>query len=349
MSTPHPWLGNSPGDWLINSNTPHGVHQARRGDDQDAAGALTELLGRDDTAHTVAATATATDRGQLPEAVAGLLDTRAHALEKVRTVHELGAEVDWLAQIGGFSISAAYSTDTLAQAPGLDQTQRDVAATILGTVCTVHSLHLGTQAAPDKPALLAAVTACTRAADAVTIVIPGTEKARYDAAGYSDGTDGLRSAASMLAHLDTLPPDPQKESRLSGAVIIVDDADHLTPEQLRGLARHARARGSKLVLVTADTDPPRPGPARYLTDVAAAHLPWAQHLGAAVEPDTAIDRARQHHANRGVDAHIAEMLQRADKLDAHYQYLDRLSGRRRDRSQERSRQRSRDDDYGLDL
>ncbi len=331
-----------------------GVHVARRGDNQDAAEALTALLGRDEVARTVVDTAVAVRRDRLPERVASLLDTRARALENVGSIHELGTELDWLAQLDGFSIRAVYNTkvkDTLEQAPGLDETQRGIARNIVGTACTVQSLHFGAEAAPDKPALLAAITACTRAVDALTIAIPGTEAARREAAGYSASTDDLHDAASMLAHLDTLEPDPERTSRFSGAMFVVDDADHLTPEQLRRLVRNAGARGSKLLLVTTDTDEScSSAPSRHLTDVAAAHLPWAQHLGRPiVERDTAIGRARQRGANRGEDPHIDEMLDRAAKLRTHYWQLDRLSGRRRDRSQERSRQRGRDDDYGLDL
>ncbi|MCB0949344.1 MAG: AAA family ATPase, partial [Mycobacterium sp.] len=267
------------GDHEHSAQPEPGVHEARRGDDQDAAGALKALLSRDDTARTVADTAAGTDRDQLPDQVAGLLDTRGRALEKVRSAHELGAEVDWLAQIGGISPGAVChktGTDTLERLveDGLDQDQRGIVAGLVGTIYTVQSLHVDAEAATDKPALLGAVTACTQAEDALTIVIPGTEAARRDAVGYSDGTEGLHSAADVLAEFDTLAPDVMsKKSRFFGAFIIVDDADHLHPVQLQRLARHAHARGSKLLLVTTDTDPPRPGPSKYLTDAAAAHLP----------------------------------------------------------------------------
>ena len=333
-----------------------GVHQARRGDDQDAAQALTELLGRDDTAHTVAATATATDREQLPEPVAGLLDSRAHALEKVRTVHELGVEVDWLAQIGGISARATcYKTGTatlkrLLDEEALDQDQCSVAAGIVGTIDTVQSLHFDTQTAAEKPALLAAVTACTRTEGVATVLLPATEQASHDALGYAGGAV-VHSADTLLAEFDTLEPDTVKSrSRFCGAFVIVDDADHLQPDQLIRLAGHARTRGSKLVLVTTDTHPPRPGPARYLTDVAAVFLPWAHHRGTSIEePDTAIGRAQHDRTRRGTDPRIAEMLDRATELintsQQRYGYL----GRHRDRSQDRSQDRSRDDDYGLGL
>ena len=190
------------------------MHQARRGDDQDAAQALTELLGRDDTAHTVAATATATDREQLPEPVAGLLDSRAHALEKVRTVHELGVEVDWLAQIGGISARATcYKTGTATLKrlldEALDQDQCGVAAGIVGTIDTVQSLHFDTQTAAEKPALLAAVTACTRTEGVATVLLPATEQASHDALGYAGGAV-VHSADTLLAEFDTLEPDTVK-------------------------------------------------------------------------------------------------------------------------------------------
>ena len=190
-----------------------GVHQARRGDDQDAAGALRTLLDRYDDAHTVAATAAATDRDRLPDQVAGLLDARTRVLAQVRSAHELGVEVDWLAQIGGISPRAVChktGADTLGRLAeeGLDQDQRGIAAGIVGTIYTVQSLHVDAEAATDKPALLAAVTACTQAEDALTIVIPGTEAARRDTADYRrEGNEGVCSAAEVLAEFDTLQPD----------------------------------------------------------------------------------------------------------------------------------------------
>ena len=208
----------------------------------------------------------------------------------------------------------------------------------------MQSLHVDAEAATDKPALLAAVTACTQAEDALTIVIPGTEAARRDTADYRrEGNEGVCSAAEVLAEFDTLQPDVMsRKSRFFGAFIIVDDADHLDPVQLRGLARHASARGSKLLLVTTDTDPPRPGPSKYLTDAAAAHLPWAQHLGATVERDTAIGRAQRRHTSRGEDdPHIAEMLDRATELVNNCWERYGHWGRHRERS--------RDDDYGIGL
>jgi conjugative relaxase-like TrwC/TraI family protein len=330
-----------------------GIHLARRGDDRDAAAALRNLLERDTTARTVIDTATHTPAEELPEQVRQLLETREHTLGRVRVVYDkprLAAEIDWLQAAGGWSPAGAYFTkteDILGEARGLTDPARGTARALAHNMNTVQPLHLAEEAATNKPAVLGAVAACARANNKPVLAIPGTDTARRAAAGYAAATN-IYDADTVLARLDSLKPRTL-EPRLFGALFVVDDADHLTPNQLHRLAEHAGSRNIKLLLVTTDhggrqQDTPPPG--RHLIDTAHAHLPWAQHPGETPERDTALRRAQHSTVD---DPEISDMLARATRSIAHYQW--RNTPRRlvdRDRGIERSREQSHHD-YGLEL
>jgi len=346
-----------------------GVHAPRRGDDQDAAQALTAVLGRDDSARTVADTAAATGRARLPEQVAALLDTRSRALAGIGVIEDklrLEAEIGWLKTAGlGWSPPAAYGGAPVDQlTANLDEPARAAVAAIAASMSTVQPLHLGADA--DKIGVLVAIAKCAHAPTNkallnrpgdphrnIVVAVADTEQTRREAASYTNAnTNNILSSAAVLDALDRL--DPHKiEDRLLGALFIVDDADHLDPAQLNRLATHAAHRRAKLLLVTTDTDQPRQGPSRHLTDAAAAHLPWAQHLGATTGSyDTALRRAQQHDRDHTAEPDIAELLGSATRVLDECRRLNTPfweEFKARQRGREHSREHSRDDDYGLEL
>jgi hypothetical protein len=267
----------------------------------------------------------------------------------------LAAEIDWLQVAGGWSPAGAYFTNTediLGEARGLTDPTRDTARAVAHNMNTVQPLHLAQDAATDKSALLGAVAACARANNKPVLAITGTDTARRDATTYTRATN-IYDADTMLGHLDNLKPRTL-EPRLIGALFVVDDADHLTPNQLHRLAEHAGSRNIKLLLVTTDHDSARQQaaepPGRHLIDTAHAHLPWAQHPGETPEYDTALRRAQHLTRHTTVDdPQITDMLGRATRSIAHYEW--RNKPRRvvdRDRGVERSRHQS-NHDYGLEL
>ena len=78
-----------------------------------------------------------------------------------------------------------------------------------------------------------------------------------------------------------------------GTLIVVDDADHLTAEQLHCFTENAVRTNTKLLLVstpTADREP-----TQTLVGALATNLPWAQHIGTPGDhtPTTAIAQARR--------------------------------------------------------
>ena len=144
-----------------------------------------------------------------------------------------------------------------------------------------------------------------------------------------------------------------------GSLVIVDDADHLKPDQLHWLAENAAATNTKLLLITT---PDHRQPAHTLTAAADHLLPWAQQLGSPdhghQRPRTAIERA-DHHLATAAQSHTGpeyqtarELLQRRDQLLDHFDEMRRVAAQldtiaARDRA--RSRSRSRGQDYGLEL
>ena len=319
-----------------------GVHTPRRGDEEDAAQALLGLLSRDNTAHTVIATAENTPEEQLSPPVRVLLEQRKTALDKLRIVEQLEEEKEWLDT--AFTATSPRAThhigvrETLDHASGLDEETRAAAQTVVGSLPTVQSVHLHDD--QNKPALLATITACVVAGEHNVLALPVTDRARRQAPSYS--TQGNTYAPeTFLRDLDneTLTID-------EGTLLLVDDADHLQPEQLHRLTTRAAERSAKLVLVTTNADDPNltaDAPSRHLTEAANIYLTWGYRLGTDTPADSATQKRAAQHRD---DPLIAETLDQTRKL------IKTLSarpgfGRRHDRDQ--SRQRSRSEGSGLEL
>jgi hypothetical protein len=143
----------------------------------------------------------------------------------------------------------------------------------------------------------------------------------------------------------------------AGSLVIVDDADHLQPEQLRWLAETAGATNAKLILIST---PDSRHPAHTLLSVLTNDLPSAQHLGNPEphreQPPTAI-RCVEHHL-AATNATSTTRNAAAQLLHRRNQILDRLreiagTAAQIDaagaRQHERERYRGHDRDHGLEL
>jgi DNA transposition AAA+ family ATPase len=343
------------------------VHVASRGTSREAAARLRAIIGRDDRAHTVIQAAADTARDQLPQQVADLIDrherTRARlraddrAYTAARSGYDLAAElpalraeIDFLdiagrrnAPAGGYRIPP----NTLDH---LDEAHRQAVTGIARSLQAVQSLHVYPEA--DKYAALLALADAVHRDNHHVLALPATQVAAAYAANnrYADTT--IRAGQGV----DRIQTGWWKLPL--GSLVVVDDADHLPPEQLRSLAENAAATNTKLLLITT---PDHRQPAHALTAAADHVLPWTQQLGT---PDsghdrnrTAIERAERHLATAqsrtGPEYQTArELLQRRDQLLDHFAEMRRVEAEldaiaARDRA--RSRARSRDQDYGLDL
>ncbi len=127
------------------AETEAGVHHARRGTSSEAAALLRTVLGRDDRAQTVMATAADVDRTLLPEQVRDLLDAHDRTKAGCRTAYRrhltsqtverelaavlpgLRAAVRLLEVAGGGRSGAGMYTTTAAVLTGIDdETRRHV-------------------------------------------------------------------------------------------------------------------------------------------------------------------------------------------------------------------------------
>jgi len=271
----------------------------------------------------------------------------------------LQTEVEFLEAAGARSPNAGYQVPQ-AVLESLDDDHRRVVIAIAGSLETVQSLHLEPDA--DKQGVLVALAESAHRGnyqgDRRVLAIPASDRAQHDAAQhrYADTT------ASPVEARDNLGAGRWKLPEAT--LIVIDDADHLQPEQLRWLTEHANQTRTKLLLVThteASVTPTtqehrQPPPSRELTDTLRAHLPWHQHLGnsetvTAQAPPTAIDRARAQLETTRTTAPMAstehqaqakQLLQRVDQLTANFQYR---ATDHRARDLDRTQQRS----HGLEL
>ena len=330
-----------------------GVHVGRRGTAREAAALLAQIVGRDTRDRTAAVSAADTDRAALPEPVAELLEQRTrtraacrtayHHLEDTAMITELPmlrAEVTQIETSWGRSPATVYP-EPAAGWEDLDEPTRTAVATITANMQSVQVLTVGSDT--DKHAALGAVTAAVRGKGQPVLAVPATGQAIAEAKDrpYADrSVDPRRIRDRIDKGQLTIPP---------GALLVIDDADHLDPKLLRYFAEHATATNTKLLMVhstTPDRQPPHTV-VNALTDA----LPWAQQIGVspAEQPHrTAIQRVttmftevRATATPHTATAEAAELLDRRNRLlDAHHQTQarqERWADRHAQRQHERDR------------
>ena len=232
-----------------------------------------------------------------------------------RDVLVLRAEVDFVEAAGARSPATVYPPPAGDRTwEELDEPARAVVETITASMQAVHLLTVGPDA--DKHAALAAVTAAVTGKGKHVLAMPATESATAFAEHHTYA-QRLTDPATTQDRLDTgkwtIPP---------GNLLIIDDADHLDPKQLRYFTEHAARANTKLLLVHTPTEGRTP--THSLVDALADNLPWAQKLGTpAADRDTAIDRAHthltEHEPVTTTDRAAAELLARRDTLQNTYQ------------------------------
>ncbi len=226
-----------------------GVHVASRGTSRDAAAMLRAVLGRDERAQTVMQTAAGTDRAQLPQQVAELVDrhhrTRAQVRADYRVYTEARSDYDLAADLPqlraeialldvagrGWSPAAGYRTpaETLAR---LDESTRTAVTAITAGYQAVHSLQL--HPGGDKLAALAAIAAAAHHYNRRVLALPATGQAAQYAVEhrYADTTSSPDKARENLHTGRPIAGD-------AGSLVVIDDADHLDPTLLQWFAERA--------------------------------------------------------------------------------------------------------------
>ena len=195
---------------------------------------------------------------------------------------QLHTEVSVLAQAGSRSPATRYNPE-LAESP--DPSARKLAAAIAGSDMSVQPVRCRTVVATHsvlKGVALAAVKSSCK-----VLALPATAGAAARAAHDRYSHRALRADEGIPKLQSGLWKPPP------GTLIIVDDADHLTEEQITWLMVHAGATNTQVVLATSQGG--RRGPSRYLTDVLAENLPWSADRDR--NPDTgltAVSRIARH-------------------------------------------------------
>lgn len=260
-------------------------------------------------------------------------------------VEMLRAEVDSLHAAGRISGAGMYEPppDRYASVPEDDR--KAVAHAARGGQ-SVQVLTVGDGA--DKAAALEAIAAAARASDKQVFAIPATEEATaiYREHRYADGYntpaavhDGLSSG-----HVNVQP----------GSLLVVDDADQLTANQVRFFTEHAANTKTKLLLVNnAATERE---PRQSVVEELATHLPWAQQIGTVAdrEPTTQIEQARHLTVP---DLALGDPTNRQEALDLATrhgnitrEYRSRVASlNRAGRSIARNQERSQDRSSGYEL
>ena len=268
-------------------------------------------------------------------AARSLAQSPAHTYDLGADLDQLRAEVDFLQAATATSPAAMY-TPPPAALEGLDDEHRRAVTAITTNIHSVQLLHLHPGA--NKTATLAALADTAHHHNKHAVALTGTDN------------NAPRAYADTTATLDTYRDDltAKRHTPPLGSLVIVDDAQTLTPAQLRWLTHSAAATNTKLLFVTIPGDQQ---PAHTLLTVLTNDLPNTQHLGTPEpeqrQPRTAIDRAEHHLAatsatspdrNRAVQllrqrnqvlAHLRDIATAAKRLDAIAEQ-DRARGRRRD-------------------
>jgi conjugative relaxase-like TrwC/TraI family protein len=309
---------------------------AQRGTRAQAAAALRTVLGRDDRARTMIETAAGLDRHQIaPEAARVLARherTRARLHTEyrdhqaaARAVYDLAADLPALraeitvADTAGraYCSEAAFPTpDIDTHHSGLDEAHRRAVTDIATSNHGVQPLTLYPGA--DKTGVLTALVDAAHHDHKRVLALPASTAAQQhlDRHPYANAVASVDDARARLeAGAWTLP---------DGSLVVVDDADHLTPKQLHWLSANAAATGTKLLLIT--TPDRQRTTAHTVTAALDQLLPWGQHLG---DPDTnhhhsrtATERADHHLATATADTPAVrsarEILTRRDRLLEHF-------------------------------
>ncbi len=119
----------------------------------------------------------------------------------------------------------------------------------------------------QKHAVLNGVALAAHRSGRQVLALPATSAAIEFASSYrySHRTESAADGIGKLHH---------KQFRLEpGALVIVDDADHLTAEQLTWLIRNAGTTNTQLLLAVSQNA--AGGQSRYLVDALADNLPWS--------------------------------------------------------------------------
>lgn len=249
-------------------------------------------------------------------AARALAQRPTHAYDLAADLDTLRAEVAFLQAASTVSPGALYYPDETAVAD-LDDTHRRVVTAITANIHTVQALHLHPDA--DKHGALAALVATAHQQDHRMLALTASPAARNYAAQhrYADATGHIDSARTTLGNRPLKLP--------LGSLIVVDDADHLSTDNLHWLTNAAATTNTKLILITTGDHHHQPA---HTLIAALHHNSTAAHQLGTPEPHpnpaprTAIERAEHHLATTSATSTTRD--QAIELLRQRTQIVDRL-------------------------
>lgn len=244
-------------------------------------------------------------------AARALAQSPTHTYDLAADMDALRAEIAFLHAAATTSPAALYHPPETALAD-LDDTHRRTITAITTNIHTVQPLCLHPGA--NKRGALTALAATAHHHNTEILALTATPAARHYATQhrYADTTTDIDNARTKLANQPLKLP--------AGSLIIVDDADHLTPENLHWLTDTAAATNTKLILITT-TDHRQS--AHTLLAALHQNSPAAQHLGTPQahrnqHARTAIERAEHHLATTSTTStirnHATQLLHQRNQL-----------------------------------
>jgi conjugative relaxase-like TrwC/TraI family protein len=244
-------------------------------------------------------------------AARALAQSPTHAYDLAADMGALRAEIAFLQAAATTSPAALYHPPKTALAD-LDDAHRRTITAITANIHTVQALHLHPGA--NKHGTLTALAATAHHHDHRVLALTATPAAHDYAAQhrYADATGHIDSARTKLGNRALNLP--------RGSLIIVDDADHLSPENLHWLTNTAAATNTKLILITtADHhQPPHTLLAALQQNSTTAHQLGAPEPDRNPAPRNAIERAEHHLATTGAISttrnHAIELLHRRTQI-----------------------------------
>ena len=178
-------------------------------------------------------------------------------------LQQLKEEIAILESAGSRSPATRYNSTA---SKCLDQPISTIVASVADSDMSVQPIRI--TSAEQKHAILNGVALAAHRSGRHVLALPATAAAIKFASAYrySHRTDSAADGIGKLHH---------KQFRLEpGALVIVDDADHLTANQLTWLIRNAGTTNTQLLLAVSQNAVG--GPSRYLVDALADNLPWSR-------------------------------------------------------------------------
>ena len=234
--------------------------------------------------------------------------------QPVKVEYDASADLDQLrAEVAILAIAGTRSPATLYDHEVGDISDAELASVVASIADSDMSVQpIRMMAGIDKHAVLRGVALAAHRSRATVHALPCSESAAAFALDhrYSHHSEPADEAVARLQR--------EEWNTRRGDLVIVDDADHLSAEQLQALISRAGPMNTKLLLVVSPETPS--GQNRHLVDALVDNLPWAVNGDHAVAAEaTALGRVTEwlnsgHHLRTEIEQAAGALVARRDDL-----------------------------------